>query len=310
MKFTKMHGLGNDYIYINCVEERVDNPPPLAREISHRHTGVGSDGLILILPSETADLRMEIYNADGSRAQMCGNGIRCVAKYAVEHGLIRPVPGAAMSEPPHDVRIDTDAGVKTCRCQTINGLVETVRVDMGQPAFDPTALPSTINGDRIVNYSLELKRPEQQAEWNPDLSGACAIAPSALVVTCVSMGNPHAVVFVEDLDSIAIEVVGPLVTDAPEFPDRINTHFVKIDSAQHVTMKTWERGSGATRACGTGACAVCVAGAITQRTNRKITATLPGGDLELEWADDDHVYMTGPAVEVFSGTWPQYRRSQ
>ena len=309
MKFTKMHGLGNDYIYINCFAERIDNPPALARMISHRHTGVGSDGLILILPSDTADVRMEIYNADGSRAEMCGNGIRCVAKYAAEHGLIGLVPGAAKNEPWQDVRIDTDAGVKLCRCQVINGLVESVRVDMGQPACDPTAMPSTIRGDRIVNYSLKLQHPEPQAEWNPDVSGACANVRSSLVVTCVSMGNPHAVVFVEDLDSIALEVVGLLITDAPEFPDRINTHFVKIDSAQHVTMKTWERGSGATSACGTGACAVCVAGAITQRTTRKITATLPGGDLELEWADDDHVYMTGPAVGVFSGTWPQYHRT-
>jgi len=300
MKFTKMHGLGNDYIYINGLEERVDNPPNLARMISHRQTGVGSDGLILILPSETADLRMEMYNADGSRAQMCGNGIRCVAKYAVEHGLMSPSTGKA-NEPWKEVRIDTDAGVKPCRCQIVDGLVETVRVDMGQPAFEPAVMPSTIQGDRIVNYPLELNHTEPQAS-------ACANLPSSLIVTCVSIGNPHAVVFVEDLNSIVLDVVGPLVTDAPEFPDRINTHFIKIDSAQHVTMKTWERGSGATRACGTGACAVCVAGAITQRTKRKITATLPGGDLELEWADNDHVYMTGPAVEVFSGTWPQYRR--
>ena len=291
-----MHGLGNDYIYINCLQEHVDHPPALARVISHRHTGVGSDGLILILPSETADLRMEIYNADGSRAQMCGNGIRCVAKYAMEHGLISPSTAAAMNESWQDVRIETDAGVKPCRCQMSDGKIETVRVDMGQPVFDSAAMPSTINGDRIVNYPLGLKRPEPQAS-------ACANVRSCLVVTCVSMGNPHAVIFVENLDSIALEVAGPLVTDAPEFPDRINTHFVEIDSAQHVTMKTWERGSGATRACGSGACAVCVAGAITQRTKRKITATLPGGDLVLEWADDDHVYMTGPATEVFTGDW-------
>ena len=269
-----MHGLGNDYVYVNCFEEQVADPVALAREVSDRHTGIGSDGLILIQPSRTADVRMEMYNADGSRAQMCGNGIRCVAKYAVEHGLVAKA----------DVGIETDAGVKRARCHTDGGLVRLVCVDMGRPLLEPSAMPCTIPGERIVEYPLRTGDKEY-------------------AVTCVSMGNPHAVAFVDDLDGIALDVVGPQVEHAPQFPERINAHFVCIDSRAHVTMRTWERGSGITRACGTGACAVCVAGVLTGRTQRKITATLPGGNLELEWAEDDHVYMTGPAVEVFTGDW-------
>ncbi len=273
MKFTKMHGLGNDYVFVNCFEEHLEDPSTLARAVSDRHRGIGGDGLILIRPSDTADVRMEIYNADGSRAQMCGNGIRCVAKYAVEHGLARPT-----------VHIETDAGVKPAECHIVDGVVRSVRVDVGRPSLAASAIPSTIPADRIINHPL--------------LAGGCEY-----VVTCVSMGNPHAAVFVDNLDAITLEVVGPKFEHAPEFPERINVHFVRVDSPDHVTMKTWERGSGATSACGTGACAVCVAGAVTDRTARAITATLPGGDLQVEWADDDHVYMTGPAVEVFGGVW-------
>ena len=260
MKFTKMHGLGNDYVYVNCCTQRVEDPPGLARAISDRHTGVGSDGLILIRPS---------------RAQMCGNGIRCLAKYVLEHGL---AAGPELS-------IDTDDGVKLATCEVVDGLVRSVRIDVGLPALAASALPSTIGVDRIIDYPL-------------------LIDAVTYVVTCVSIGNPHAVIFVDDPGAVALEVVGPRFENAPEFPERINTHFVRVDSSTHVTMRTWERGSGATRACGTGACAVCVAGAVTQRTQRRITATLPGGDLQIEWADNDHVHMTGPAVEVFTGVWP------
>jgi diaminopimelate epimerase len=274
MKFTKMHGLGNDYVYVNCFEEHVGDPSALSRAICDRHMGIGSDGLILIQPSHTADVRMEMYNADGSRAQMCGNGIRCVAKYAVEHGLVvRP-----------DVCIETDAGVKLAWCRVYGGLVHFVCVDMGRPSLEPSAMPCTIPGERIVDCPLQ-------------------IGGNEYAVTCVSVGNPHAVVFVEDLDGIALETIGPQFEHAPQFPERINAHFVRVESRAHVTMRTWERGSGITRACGTGACAVCVAGVLTDRTQRKIAATLPGGNLELEWAEDDHVYMTGPAVEVFTGDW-------
>lgn len=287
MKFTKMHGLGNDYVYVDCFEELVDNPAVLAKAVSDRHTGIGCDGLILIHPSQRADVRMEIYNADGSRARMCGNGIRCVAKYAVEHRL-------ALTP---NVRIETDAGVKRAECHILDGVVRSVCVDMGPPSLAASAIPSTIAEERIIDYP-----------WQPRLNEPRALARAEsridYRVTCVSMGNPHAVVFVDDLDAVTLEVVGPCFEHAEQFPEGINTHFVRVDSPSHVTMKTWERGSGATRACGTGACAVCVAGAVTERTLRRITATLPGGDLEVEWADDDHVYMTGPAVEVFTGDWP------
>ncbi len=258
-----MQGLGNDYVFVECSKQPVDDPQALAKAVSDRHTGIGSDGLILIQPSKSADVRMEIFNADGSRAQMCGNGLRCVAKYALEHGLA--------ADPA--VRIDTESGVKLAECQVANGVVRSVRVDMGPPVPGEPQAELLIGG---IQYR----------------------------VTGVSMGNPHAVVFVYDLDAVALEVVGPLFAHAPQFSGGINTHFVRVDSPTHVTMKTWERGSGATRACGTGACAVCVAGVVTERTQRAITAALPGGDLLLHWAENDHVYMTGPAVEVFTGNWP------
>ena len=275
MRFTKMHGLGNDYAYVDCFEEQVTDPAALARVISARHTGVGSDGLILVGPSQTADVRMEMYNADGSRGQMCGNGIRCVAKYAVEHGLAKKT----------DLRIETDSGIKNLQCRLANGRVVSVRVDMGRPMLAPSSLPSTIISDTLIDHPLRIG----QTTWT---------------VTCVSMGNPHAVIFVDDLEAVALAEIGPKIERAPEFPERINAHFVRVQSPGRVTMLTWERGSGATRACGTGACAVCVAGALTRRAGRAVTARLPGGELEIEWADDDHVYMTGPAVEVFSGDWP------
>ncbi len=286
MKFTKMHGLGNDYVCVNVFEEHVENPPVLAHAVSDRHTGIGSDGLILIGRSEAADVRMTVYNSDGSRARMCGNGIRCVAKYAVERGL---TPGP-------EVRIDTDAGMKVAECHVVDGVVRSVRVDMSRPALAASEIPSTIPVDRIIDHPFHLRQSYPQAS-------ACAELHTEYVITCVSMGNPHAVVFVDDLVSIDLDNIGPNFEHAPEFPEGVNTHFVRVDSPRHVTMRTWERGSGATRACGTGACAVCVAGSVTKRTRRKITATLPGGDLDLEWADNDHVYMTGPAVEVFTGNW-------
>lgn len=270
-----MHGLGNDYVCVDCLTEHVEDPPTLARAVSNRHTGIGSDGLILIQLSDKADVRMEMYNADGSRAQMCGNGIRCVAKYAVEQGLATG-PG---------LRIDTDDGVKLAACEIASGRVGLVRIDMGRPSLAASALPSTIDADRIINHPL-------------------VIDGVTYDVTCVSMGNPHAVVFVDDPAAIALGVVGPGFESTPEFPERVNAHFVRVDSPMHVTVKTWERGSGATWACGTGACAVCVAGVVTGRTERKVIVALPGGELDVEWADNDHVYLTGPAVEVFTGDWP------
>ncbi len=270
-----MHGLGNDYVYVDVFEQCVDDPPALARVIADRRRGIGGDGLILIGPSQTGDVRMVMYNADGSRPEMCGNGVRCVAKYAVEHGL---------SAGP-DVLVETDSGVRLAECHIVDGTVGSVRVDMGCPSLAADSLPSTLDVDRIVDHPLQ-------------------VAGATYKVTCVSMGNPHAVVFVDDLEGVSLERIGPLFEHAPVFPKRINTHFVRIDSPTHVTMLSWERGSGATSACGTGACAVCVAGVLTGRSDRAITAALPGGELQLQWGDDDHVYMTGPAVEVFSGVWP------
>jgi len=275
MKFTKMHGLGNDYVYVDAARERVEDAAKLARVISDRHTGIGADGLILIHPSTAADVRMEMYNADGSRAEMCGNGIRCVAKYAVEHGLCA---GPALS-------IETDAGIRGVECTMDGGQVSAVRVDMGEPSLNPADLPAGVKVQRMVEYALHV----DAYEFN---------------VTCVSMGNPHAVVFVDNLHTLDLVTAGPAVEHAPIFPRRINAHFVRVDASDRVTVRTWERGSGATRACGTGACAVCVAGVVTGRTNRTVTTTLPGGDLLVEWAADGHVYMTGPAVEVFTGDWP------
>ena len=272
MKFTKMHGLGNDYVFVDCFAETVDDPSRVAQLVSDRHCGVGGDGLILICPSRSADVRMEMYNADGSRAGMCGNGIRCVAKYAYEHGLARRNP----------MRIETDAGIRELRLSVEDGRVNRVRVNMGRPSLDPRDLPSTIEADSIIARPMDIGGRRYE-------------------VTCVSLGNPHAVVFVEDLEAVDLAVVGPQFEHAPEFPQRINAHFVRVDSPQQVSVRSWERGSGATRACGTGASAVCVAGAVTGRTRRAITARLPGGNLELEWADDDHLYLTGPAEEVFSG---------
>lgn len=275
MKFTKMHGLGNDYVYVNGFDTPVENPSALSRVISDRHTGVGSDGLILIEPSDQADVRMVMFNADGSRSQMCGNGIRCVAKYAVDHGLAKGL----------DLRIETDCGVQIAQCTMQDGLVAQVRVDMGSAVLDAASIPTTIPVDRVIDHDF-------------------CVGDDEYKITCVSMGNPHVVIFEKELQRIALHQIGPLLENAPEFPQRINVHFVRIDGPDRVTMRTWERGSGATRACGSGACAVCVAGVLTKRTERAITVSLPGGDLQVEWASNDHVYMTGPAVEVFTGDWP------
>ncbi|HNQ25048.1 MAG TPA: diaminopimelate epimerase [Phycisphaerae bacterium] len=276
MRFVKMHGLGNDYVYVDCFAQQVADPAQLARAMSQRHTGVGADGLILIKPSAVADLTMEVYNADGSRAQMCGNGIRCVAKYAVEHGL---VTGPR-------VRIETDAGVRSAVCRAEPGRASSVRVDMGVPLLDPAAFPARVDVDRLVDYPLK--------------AGGASCR-----VTCVSMGNPHAVWFVDDPDQVPLATVGPLIEHAAIFPERINVHVARAHGRDRVTVRTWERGSGITLACGTGACAACVAGVLTGRTGRTVIAGLPGGELLLEWADDQHVYMTGPAVEVFTGNWPE-----
>jgi len=276
MRFTKMHGLGNDYVYVNCFEEKVRDAPALARAVSDRHRGVGSDGLILICPSDRADVRMEMYNADGSRGQMCGNGIRCLAKYAYEHGLVRRTP----------VRVETDAGILTLDLSLEGDRVRQVRVNMGRPRLDPADLPTTLSANQMVDHPMDVRG-------------------RILPMTCVSMGNPHAVLFVESLDLIDLPRDGAILENHPVFPERCNVHFARVNGRSDVTMVSWERGSGATQACGTGASAVCVAGVLTNRTDRRVLVHLPGGDLSIEWSEaDDCVYMTGPAEEVFTGDWP------
>lgn len=274
MKFIKMHGLGNDYIYVDCRRESLDNPAALAVELSDRHTGIGGDGLILIHPSNTADARMEMYNADGSRAEMCGNGLRCVAKYVCERsGANSPL-----------LRIETDAGTRHVECEVVGGVVQSVSVDMGVPILEPTRIPVLLDGNRVVDRPINVEGQR-------------------FAITCVSLGNPHAVVFVEDPQAIDLKRIGPAFEHYALFPQRVNAHFVRVDGPHHLTMRTWERGAGATRACGSGACAAGVAGALSGRTEREVTVTLPGGDLRIAWAANEHVWMTGPAVEVFRGEW-------
>lgn len=279
MKFTKMHGLGNCYIYVNCFTEHVADAPALARAVSDRNTGVGSDGLILICPSQTADARMEMYNLDGSRGQMCGNGIRCVAKYVHDHGLCRRNP----------LRIETDAGILTLELTVREGRMTAARVDMGPPRLRPEDLPTTLSAEQMIDFPLEVLGRRAR-------------------MTCVSMGNPHVVVYgvpLKLLTPAKLEEEGRRLETHAMFPQRTNVHFAEVNAPNEVTMLTWERGSGATAACGTGASAVLVAGALTGRNARRATVHLPGGDLLIEWREpDNHVYMTGPAVEIFSGEWP------
>jgi diaminopimelate epimerase len=309
VNFVKMHGLGNDYVYINAFEQQVADPVALARRVSDRHRGIGSDGLILVAPSKVADVRMEMYNADGSRGKMCGNGIRCVAKFAVERGLVRSgSPGLAEKLRHRNViaqflrsstvylTVETDAGIRELAAvRDDQGKVQQVCVDMGSPILQAAQVPVD-----VTNLPGSVVAAEQ-----PVIRQPLALSGGTFPMTCVSMGNPHAVFFLDDLAKIDLYRDGPLVETHAAFPDRINAHFVQVVSAGEVKMLTWERGSGATQACGTGACAVCVAGVLEQRTGRSITAHLPGGDLMLEWSEDDKVYMTGPAEEAFSGTWPE-----
>lgn len=276
LPFTKMHGIGNDYVYVDCTRRRIDDPAALARRVSPRRTGIGSDGLILICPSSTADVRMEMYNADGSRGEMCGNGIRCVGKYTYDHGLCRR----------ETLRVETDAGIKVLQLDIAGGLVTSVTVDMGPPELEGERIPVAGTG-RIVDAELEIE-PQPGLETNR--------------VTCVSMGNPHCVLFVDDVDRLDLERIGPRFEHHPFFPKRVNTEFVRVDAPDDVRMRVWERGSGETAACGTGACAVVVAGVLTGRTARRCRVRLNGGDLAIAWREaDGHVYMTGPAEEVFRG---------
>ena len=277
MKFTKMHGIGNDYVYVNCLEETVHNPAETARFVSDRHFGIGSDGLVLIGPSQTADFEMAMYNADGSRGEMCGNAIRCVAKYVYEHHMTDRTR----------IRIETLAGIKEVELDLEQGCVASVHVDMGRPEFAPERIP----------VNLGTKEPDGRIVGFP-----LTVGETPYPVTCVSMGNPHCVVFMDDVDALAIETIGPQFEHHPAFPNRVNTEFVTVLSRDTVRMRVWERGSAETLACGTGACAAAVAAVLNGYTSRSVTVKLRGGDLRIVWdKETGAVTMSGPAQSVFEG---------
>lgn len=276
MKFTKMHGAGNDYVYVDCFAEKVPaDVAETARRVSDRHFGIGGDGLVLICPSERADARMRMFNADGSESEMCGNASRCVAKYLYDHGIAKK----------EELRLETGRGVLTLRVEVEKGKVERVRVNMAAPILKSSEIPTTLPGDPPVRAPLE-------------------VAGRKLEVTCVSMGNPHCITFVDEITDDWVLGVGPKIEVHPAFPRKINAEFVQVISPREIRMRVWERGSGETLACGTGACASAVAAVLNGLCERKVLCHLPGGDLTLEWSESEGVvYMTGPAKEVFSGVW-------
>lgn len=277
MKFTKMQGLGNDYVYVNGFEEKIENPSELAVKVSDRHFGIGSDGLILINPSKTADFEMEMYNADGSRSEMCGNGIRCVAKYVYDYGLTDKT----------EISVETLGGIKYLDLTVRDGKAVMIKVDMGKPILAPDQIPVAAEGDMAVNEPVIVDGTEYR-------------------MTAVSMGNPHTVIYMDDIEHLEIEKIGPKFENHERFPNRVNAEFVKVLDRHTAQMRVWERGSGETLACGTGACAVAVACILNGLTEDKVTVRLLGGDLLIEWdREKDTVYMTGPAEVVFDGEWNQ-----
>ena len=264
MKFTKMHGIGNDYVYVNCFEESVKNPAEVSKFVSDRHFGIGSDGLILISPSAIADFRMNIYNADGSQAEMCGNGIRCVAKYVYDYGLTDKT----------EISVETLAGIKYLRLQVENGKVASVEVNMGAPILEPKEIPVAVEESPVVNVPVEVKGKIYH-------------------MTCVSMGNPHAIIFMNNVKDLDIEAIGPYFENHTVFPKRTNTEFVEVLDRNTVNMRVWERGSDETLACGTGACATTVACILNDKTENEVTVHLLGGDLKIRWdREANQVYMT------------------
>lgn len=273
MKFTKMHGAGNDYVYVDCFRENVEKPDKIARKISDRHKGIGSDGLVLVMPSETADFRMRMFNADGSEAQMCGNAARCVGKFVYEKGHTDKTL----------ITLETKAGEKVLELFPVDGKVNQVKVNMGEPILESGKIPVNFPKAEVINELM-------------DFDG------ETLALTCVSMGNPHAILYVDDVDNFDVERIGKKIENAAAFPERINVEFVEIISPKQAKMRVWERGTGETLACGTGACAALVASVLNRKSDRKSVISLLGGDLEIEWKEEDnHVYMTGPAETVFEG---------
>lgn len=273
MRFTKMQGAGNDYIYVDAIQEQVVDPSGLAIQLSDRHFGIGSDGLVLIMASDSADFRMRMFNSDGSEAEMCGNASRCVGKFVYDKGLTKK----------KSLTLETKAGIKALELKIEDGLVCAVCVDMGEPVLEPALIPVTAPGDSSIRIPLVIDQIEYE-------------------INCVSMGNPHAVLFTEGIDALDLPVLGPKFELNDIFPKRTNTEFVEILDQEHVKMRVWERGAGETLACGTGACAVLVAGVLCGRLKRKAVVDLRGGSLQIEWdAQTNHVYMTGGAVTVFEG---------
>lgn len=273
MKFTKMHGISNDYIYINGATEKIYNPSDVAIKLSDRHTGIGSDGIVMILPSKTCDFRMRMFNSDGSEAEMCGNASRCVGKYVYDKGLTKKTK----------VSLETLAGKKILNLHVVDGKVDTVTVDMGEPILRGVDIPTIFDLPTVVSQPI-------------------VVSGKKILTTCVSMGNPHSVVYVDDVDSLDLEKIGPSYECHPAFPHKTNTEFVEVISRNEVKMRVWERGAGETMACGTGACAVAVASVLNGFTDRDVRVKLRGGDLQIKWDDDDnHVYMTGPATTVYEG---------
>ncbi|TFH31225.1 MAG: diaminopimelate epimerase [Myxococcales bacterium] len=270
--FTKYHGCENDYLFIDCTKTALESAPAVARALSHRRRGVGSDGIICIYPSTEADFRMEMYNADGSRGEMCGNGIRGFGKFVADRSMISR----------DTIQVETDAGVKTLELHRTGGHIDRVTVDMGPPILAGREIPVAAEGN-VVDHKLDV----DGRVWT---------------VTCVSMGNPHCITFDADPDGLDLDKIGPPFEHHPFFPERVNTEFVRVDSPTHLTMRVWERGSGETMACGTGACAVVAAGVLTGRSERKAVVALRGGDLEIDYRADGSVFMTGPTVEVFTAT--------
>lgn len=282
-----MQGLGNDYVYVDCTKEELATPSDIAKAVSDRHFGIGSDGLILIKPSKVADFYMEMYNADGSRSAMCGNGIRCVGKYVYDFGLTDKL----------DVSIETAAGIKYLNLRLLGGQVREVRVNMGAPIFEPALVPTTleatkeiVSGEKTVPVVLDAPLMVDGKEYR---------------VSCVSMGNPHVITYVDDEKAVDIEKIGPSFEHHEVFPERTNTEFIRVADRQNIYMRVWERGTGETLACGTGACASAVATMLNGMCDRKVTVHLLGGDLIIEWDEKENVvYMTGPAVTVFTGDYP------
>ncbi|MCE9620320.1 MAG: diaminopimelate epimerase [Planctomycetes bacterium] len=296
MQFAKMHGLRNDYIYIDTFRERVPNPARLARAVSDRHSGIGSDGLILVGAADegaAADLRMRIFNADGSESQMCGNGIRCVAKFAVERGLAERNP----------LRIQTGRGTLAVSWRgDPRGGVSEATVDMGEPILELSKIPAKLAGVSPTARAIAVTLPP--AWWAFDANPQWMTASGCDgKLTLVSMGNPHAILWCRDVASVPLERIGPAIENHPSFPERINVHVAQCEGRSHVRVRTWERGSGITQACGTGACAVVVAGVLEGKLSGPCEVILPGGSLTVEWPGADHgVSMTGPAIEVCRGT--------